>query len=154
MSARDAEDAARRDAAAATLREVWLLMADLVLDNERRREVSDALGISFGRARTVRRLARQPMSMGELAAALGIDPPNATVIVDDLESLGLARRRPHPTDRRAKVVEATRKGKDLARRADAILSTPPPGLSALGADDLEALRTILERVRHSCSSSP
>ena len=146
MSARDAEDAARRDAAAATLREVWLLMADLVLDNERRREVSDALGISFGRARTVRRLARQPMSMGELAAALGIDPPNATVIVDDLESLGLARRRPHPTDRRAKVVEATRKGKDMARRADAILGTPPPALSALSTDDLDALRRILTSV--------
>ena len=30
---------------------------------------------------------------------------------------------PHPTDRRAKVVEATRKGKELARRADAILAT-------------------------------
>jgi DNA-binding MarR family transcriptional regulator len=147
MSAPDAEDAARRDAAAATLREVWLLMADLVLDNERRREVSDALGISFGRARTVRRLARQPMSMGELAAALGIDPPNATVIVDDLESLGLARRRPHPTDRRAKVVEATRKGKDMARRAETILATPPPALSALSPDDLEALRRILASVR-------
>jgi DNA-binding MarR family transcriptional regulator len=85
MNARPADDAAR---------EVWLLMSDLVLDNERRREVSETLGISFGRARAVRRLARQPMSMGELAAALGIDPPNATVVVDDLESLGLARRRP------------------------------------------------------------
>jgi len=127
-------------------REVWLLMSDLVLDNERRRDVAEALGISFGRARTVRRLARQPMSMGELAAALGIDPPNATVVVDDLEALGLVRRRPHPTDRRAKVVEATRKGKEMARRANAILSTPPPALSALSADDLEALRRILERV--------
>ena len=127
-------------------REVWLLISDLVLDNERRRDVAEALGISFGRARTVRRLARQPMSMGELAAALGIDPPNATVVVDDLEALGLVRRRPHPTDRRAKVVEATRKGKEMARRANAILSTPPPALSALSADDLEALRRILERV--------
>ena len=127
-------------------REVWLLISDLVLDNQRRREVSDALGISFGRARAVRRLARKPMSMGELAAALGIDPPNATAVVDDLEALGLVRRRPHPTDRRAKLVEATRKGKDMARRADAILATPPPALSALGADDLEALRRILERV--------
>ena len=117
-----------------------------MLDNQRRREVSDALGMSFGRARAVRRLARRPMSMGELAAALGIDPPNATVVVDDLEAQGLVRRRPHPTDRRAKLVEATRKGKDLARRADAILATPPPALSALGADDLEALRRILERV--------
>ncbi|MEA2454119.1 MAG: hypothetical protein QOI45_381 [Thermoleophilaceae bacterium] len=127
--------------------QVWLLMSDLVLDHDRRREVSDALGISFGRARAIRRLARQPMSMGELAAALGIDPPNATVLVDDLESLGLVRRRPHPTDRRAKVVKATRKGKDMARHADAILATPPPALGALGTDDLEALRRILESVR-------
>jgi DNA-binding MarR family transcriptional regulator len=146
MSARPAEDAPDRDAASATSREVWLLMSDLVLDNERRREVSDALGISFGRARTVRRLARKPMSMRELARALGIDPPNATVVVDDLESLGLVRRRPHPTDGRAKVVEATRKGKDMARRADAILATPPPALSDLGTDDLEALRRILQSV--------
>ena len=127
-------------------REVWLLISDLVLDNLRRREVSDALGISFGRARTVRRLARKPMSMSELAAALGIDPPNATAVVDDLEALKLVRRRPHPTDRRAKLVEATRKGKDMARRADAILATPPPALSTLSTDDLEALRRILERV--------
>jgi DNA-binding MarR family transcriptional regulator len=143
MSPSPPEDASRGDAAAATAREVWLLISDLVLDNQRRREVSEALGISFGRARTVRRLARRPMSMGELAAALGIDPPNATGVVDDLESLGLVRRRPHPTDRRAKLVEATRKGKDMARRADAILATPPPELSALGSDDLEALRRIL-----------
>jgi DNA-binding MarR family transcriptional regulator len=135
MSARPTEDPAR---------EAWMLMSDLVLDNERRREVADALGISFGRARTVRRVARRPMSMGELAAALGIDPPNATVVVDDLESMGLVRRRPHPTDRRAKLVEATRKGKAMARRAEAILATPPPALSALGKDDLEALRRILE----------
>jgi DNA-binding MarR family transcriptional regulator len=132
--------------APATAREVWLLINDLVLDNARRREVSEALGISFGRARALRRLARQPMSMGELAAALAIDPPNATLVVDELESLGLARRRPHPTDRRAKVVEATRKGKEMARRADAILGTPPPALSALSTDDLEALRRILESV--------
>ena len=133
--------------ASATSREVWLLMSDLVLDNERRREVSEALGISFGRARTVRRLARRPMSMGEFAAAMAIDPPNATVVVDDLEALKLVRRRPHPTDRRAKLVEVTRKGKDLARRADEILGTPPPALSALSPDELEALRRMLKSVR-------
>lgn len=132
--------------ASSSSRDVWLLMSDLVLENGRRREVSEALGMSFGRARALRRLARRPLAMGELAAALGIDPPNATVLVDDLESQGLARRRPHPTDRRAKLVEATRKGKDLARRADAILSTPPPGLSALSSDDLETLQRILRTV--------
>ena len=131
----------------ATAREVWLLMSDLVLDNERRREVSEALGMSFGRARTVRRLARRPMSMRELADALGIDPPNATVVVDDLEARGLVRRGPHPTDRRAKLVEATPEGKALARRADDILATPPDGLAALDANELETLRRLLSRSR-------
>ena len=124
-----------------------MLMSDLVLDNMRRREVSEALGMTFGRARAIRRLARGPLSMGELAAALGIDPPNATALVDDLEDQGLVRRRPHPTDRRAKVVEATRRGKTLARRADDILATPPAALSALTSDDLEALQRILERLQ-------
>ena len=142
MNAPSGDDS--RDAAS---REVWLLMSDLVLENTRRREVSEALGMSFGRTRAIRRLARAPMSMRELADALGIDPPNATVVVADLESQGLVRRRPHPTDGRAKLVEATRKGKDLARRADAILATPPPGLGNLGADDLQTLRRILEGVR-------
>jgi DNA-binding MarR family transcriptional regulator len=128
-------------------REVWLLMSDLVLDNERRRDVADAVGMSFGRARTIRRLARRAMSMSELADALGIDRSNATVVVDDLEAQGFVRRRPHPTDRRAKLVEATAKGKRLARRAEAILATPPPAITALSAEDLQMLRALLERAQ-------
>jgi DNA-binding MarR family transcriptional regulator len=123
--------------------EVWLLMSDFVLDRLRRRAVSDALGMTFGRTRALRCLARAPMSMREFADALDIDPPNATVVVDDLESQGLVRRRPSPTDRRAKVVEATRRGKALARRADAILATPPAAIRGLEAGELDALRRIL-----------
>lgn len=124
-------------------REAWLLMSDLVLDHQRRRAVTEATGLTFSRTRAVRRVARQPMSMGELAEALGIDRPNATVLVDDLEAQGLVQREAHPTDRRAKVVKATRKGKALARRADEILAAPPAGLRELGAEDLFALRQIL-----------
>ena len=127
-------------------REAWLRMSDLVLDHERRRAVVETLGMSFGRARAVRRVARRPMLMSELAESLGIDRPNATTLVDSLEEQGLVRRRPHPTDRRAKLVEATRKGKSLARRADEILGTPPPALSTLDPRDLEALNGILERI--------
>jgi DNA-binding MarR family transcriptional regulator len=139
-----------RDAQAQDLaREVWLLMSDLVLDHQRRRAVSEAVGLSFSRIRAVRRVARRPMSMGELAALLGIDRPNATVVVDDLEAQGLVQRTPHPTDRRAKLVEATRKGKTLARRADEILSTPPAALADLDREDLEALQRILAAARQS-----
>jgi DNA-binding MarR family transcriptional regulator len=129
-----------------TARDLWLMMSDLVLENMRRREVSDAVGMSFGRTRAIRRLAKQPMSMRELADALVIDPPNATTLVDDLERLGLVTRGPHPTDRRAKLVELTTKGKALARKANDILATPPPALTALSDEDLESMRAILERV--------
>ena len=123
--------------------DAWLLMSDMVLDESRRRRVEDELGMSFGRTRAIRRIAAQPMSMSELAAKLRIERPNATALVDDLEARGLVRRRPHPTDRRAKIVEATAKGSRAARRAEEILSTPPPGLSELPAADLEALLRIL-----------
>ena len=127
-------------------REAWLLMNDLVLAHSRRRDVSESLGLSFAKIRALRQLSRQPMSMGELAGALGIEPANTTGLVDDLEARELVRRQPHPTDRRAKIVEATRKGKTLARRADEILSTPPPGLDALASEDLAALGRILRGV--------
>lgn len=126
--------------------EVWLAMSDLVLDQLRRRAVSDATGVSFGKSRALRRLARRPMSMGELADALDIEKPNATTVVAELEAAGLVRRRPHPTDGRAKLAELTARGRQLARRADKILATPPPGLTALSTEQLTTLAQILERI--------
>jgi DNA-binding MarR family transcriptional regulator len=126
--------------------EVWLMMSDVVLDQHRSREVAEAVGVSFGRMRAVRRLARRPMSMSELALALNIDKPNATTVVDDLEALGLVRRTPHPTDRRAKIVEATAKGAKLAAKADEILGRPPDALAELGRDTLNELRAALRTV--------
>ena len=66
-------------------RDAWQMMSDLVLDSHRRRVVSDQLGMSFGKIRALRRIADRPMSMRELAAQLGVDPPNLTTLVDDLE---------------------------------------------------------------------
>ncbi len=143
MESRPADEASSRHAQPATPHEVWLLMSDLVLDHQRRRVVAEALGMTFNRARAIRRLARQPMTMGQLAAALDIDPPNATGVVDDLEAHGLVRRRPHPTDRRTKVVEVTPEGEKAARRADDILAAPPPAIAALDHEDLDELRRIL-----------
>ncbi len=134
----------RRDRAA---REAWHAMADLVLDNQRRREVSDRVGLSFGKIRALRRIAGRPMSMRELAGLLGMDPPNLTTLVDDLERLGLVERQAHPTDRRVKLVVATPDGAALAQRAEEILEQPPAGLFELPDDELEILVRILARVR-------
>jgi DNA-binding MarR family transcriptional regulator len=136
------EDAAAPQSAS----EVWLAMSDLVLDRLRRRAVSDATGLSFGKSRALRRLARRPMSMGELADALDIEKPNATTVVAELEAAGLVQRRPHPTDGRAKLAELTARGRRLARRADEILAEPPPGLAALSPDELATLAQILVRI--------
>jgi len=127
-------------------RAAWSAMAALVLDNRRRQDVSEAVGLPFGRLRALRRLAPAPMTMGELAAAIGVDAPNCTPVVDDLEQRGLAERRPHPTDRRVRLVAATPEGVRLARKAQRIMGTPPAALRALSAPDLEALAAILAKL--------
>ena len=134
---------ARRDRSA---REAWQAMADLVLNNERRREVSEEVGLSFGKIRALRRIARRPMSMSELASMLSVDPPNLTAVVDDLERAGLVERQAHPTDRRVKLVVATPEGTALAHKADEILARPPASLCALPAEDLEGLVRILAKL--------
>ena len=40
----------------------------------------------------------------ETAAAMGIDPSTMVALIDELERTGLAKRRPHPKDRRAREV--------------------------------------------------
>jgi DNA-binding MarR family transcriptional regulator len=129
------------------VREAWQAMSDLVLDNERRRQVVDQAGLSFGKLRALRRIAARPLSMRDLAALLTMDPPNLTPVVDDLERAGLVERQPHPTDRRIRLVTATSAGMALARQAQDTLDRPPAGLVELPAEDLEALVRILARVR-------
>jgi DNA-binding MarR family transcriptional regulator len=122
-------------------------MRELVLSNERRREVSNALGLSFARIKALRRIDDAPMSMGELATSLSIDAPYMTLVVDDLERQGFVERKPHPQDRRAKMVVTTRKGKRAAARARAILERPPAELIALPDEELVALLQTLRAAR-------
>jgi DNA-binding MarR family transcriptional regulator len=135
----------RNDAA----REVWRTMSDLVLNNERKREVSAETGLSFGKTRALRRIVERPLPMGELAVLLGVDPPNLTTVIDDLERAGLVQRQNHPTDRRIMLVVATDAGAKLARQAVQILDRPPAGLSELSAADLGTLSQFLLRIQRS-----
>jgi DNA-binding MarR family transcriptional regulator len=105
--------------------------------------VSEEVGLSFGKIRALRRIARRPMPMSELASLLTVDPPNLTPVVDDLERAGLVERQPHLTDRRVKLVVATAEGTALAQTADEILARPPARLSALPAEELDNLVRIL-----------
>ena len=128
-------------------RAAWAVMSDLVLANERRQEVSEAVGLPFSRVRALRRIAAAPMTLTALAAAMSVDPPNCTAVVDDLEQRGLVERRAHPTDRRSKLVHITAAGARLARRAQRLWERPPAALRDLTADELRTLADILSRVR-------
>jgi DNA-binding MarR family transcriptional regulator len=58
----------------------------------------------------------------ELGAAMGIDPSTMVSLLDELERAGLANRRPRPTDRRAREVVITPKGRRLLERGRGLAS--------------------------------
>jgi DNA-binding MarR family transcriptional regulator len=119
-------------------------MSEIVLDHDRKDAVSEALDLSWARVRALQRLAAQPQTLRALADLLVADPPYVSLIVDDLEKRGLARRIPHPEDRRAKLVQLTAAGRAGAARAGAMLDEPPGALLEIPAEDLTALVRTLE----------
>ncbi|MDV3129806.1 MarR family transcriptional regulator [Mycobacterium sp. 21AC1] len=128
--------------------EVWRALTALVFDNRDswRRAVIEASGLPFSRVRILRRLARQPMSVKQVAQAATIDAPAATVGVNDLEERGLVVRETDPANRRCKVVSLTDAGRALVARIDAVEDPAPDALAALGADDLAALGALLAKI--------
>ncbi|GII62361.1 hypothetical protein Skr01_24460 [Sphaerisporangium krabiense] len=123
---------------------VWREMRAMVLDlHDRRRQVCAALGMSFIRAKALRRLAAGPATLRRLAADLATDAPYTTVIVEDLVRRGLVVREVDPGDRRQRIVTITEAGARAAALADAILSEPPAPLRALDPADLATLHRVL-----------
>ena len=61
--------------------------------------------------------ARKGAIQQELGSAMGIDPSTMVSLIDQLESAGLAGRRPHPKDRRAREVGITPKGRRILEKA-------------------------------------
>ena len=124
--------------------QAWQAMRALVTDRyDRRKQVCEALGMSFIRARALRRVAGGPMTMRELAAALGTDPGYTTVVVDDLERRGLVTRTVSPGDRRSKIVTITPAGAAQAGQAERILGDPPGPVRDLSPGDLADLARIV-----------
>jgi DNA-binding MarR family transcriptional regulator len=124
----------------------WRAMRALVLDHDHRKEVCDALDMSFVRIKALLALTGEPMTMRELATRLSTDPPYTTLIVDDLEARKLLARTVHPTDRRAKTVAVTPAGQDAARRAERLLNHPPAALRALSPEQLHTLDQTLAQL--------
>ena len=86
-------------------------------------------------------------SQRELAAALGLDPSQLVLLVDELVAAGLVERQAAETDRRTRLVVPTAQGRrvrELAgRAADAAVETP---LGLLGDAERDRLRDMLTRI--------
>lgn len=127
---------------------VWAAMCSLVLKQEdRRTEVAETLGMTFFRAKALRRLLPGPLAMHELTARLSTEKPYTTLVVDDLERRGYVRRSVHPDDRRSKIVTLTPAGVAAAEQAERILARPPRALLDLAPDELAVLDRIMARLR-------
>ena len=87
------------------------------------RAVNDEMagcGLSMARTKVLRRLCEQgPTRQSVLAADFAQSPHSITDIVDGLERLGMAERRPDPVDRRAKLVAITDAGRTALDAANA-----------------------------------
>jgi DNA-binding MarR family transcriptional regulator len=128
--------------------EVWRVMTTLVTDNRDswRRATADQTGLPFSRIRILLRLARGSMTVKEVAQAVTIDAPAATVAVNDLEDRGLVMRQTIPTNRRCKVVSLTDRGWSMVAAIHGIDDPAPEALAALDSNELKALRVAIAKI--------
>lgn len=107
-------------------------------------------GLTFARYEalvllTFARRGRLPMRvMGE---RLQLHPTSVTNIVDRLQADGLVRRTPHPTDRRATLVEITEAGATLRDAATKSVTSIGFGLTGLTPEQETQLTELLGQVR-------
>ena len=130
-----------------TASRVWTALHEFVTGQDRRRALHAALDLGPGKVEVLIKLAGGPMTLREIARAVDVDPPAATVGVDKLEARGLVHRTAHPEDNRRKLVHLTDAGREAAQRGQAILNEPPAELANLDSDDLVRLGEILTRLQ-------
>ncbi|WP_329268638.1 MarR family winged helix-turn-helix transcriptional regulator [Streptomyces sp. NBC_01451] len=83
----------------------------------------------------------------ELSTSLGYDPSAIVGLVDDLERLGFAERRPSPDDRRSRLVALTGNGRAFLRDTDeAGQRVTGELLGPLDAAERETLHALLQRI--------
>ncbi|MBO0981829.1 MarR family winged helix-turn-helix transcriptional regulator [Microbacterium sp. SD291] len=83
------------------------------------RELASAGKPSLSTLLSLRTLARfgHEGRVHDLSTALSITVGAASKLVDRMERAGLARRRPHPGDRRSSLIELTAQGEEVERDA-------------------------------------
>jgi len=99
--------------------------------------------------------AREGAIQLELGSALGIDRSTMVSLIDQLESAGLATRRPSATDRRAREIAITPKGRRLLQRARGLIAqVEDEVLAGLTEEERHELLALLRRALDSAPAQP
>jgi len=99
--------------------------------------------------------ARKGAIQQEIGSAMGIDPSTMVSLIDQLEAAELAERRPRPTDRRAREVAITPKGRRVLKQARELAARVEDDvLRGLTATERRQLLTLLRRALDSAPPQP
>ena len=103
-------------------------------------------GLRFSVIRVLLQLARKPLTVKQVADAVTIDAPAATVAINDLEDRGLVVREIFPSNRRCKLVSLTDAGRAMVATIDGIDDPASDILAVLDNDELRQLQSIVEKL--------
>jgi DNA-binding MarR family transcriptional regulator len=86
-------------------------------------------------------------AQSDLSEATFRDAPTMSRIVDGMETRGLIERRPHPEDRRIKLIHLTRHGRALEKKLVPLVEKLVAGMvEGIPERDLHTTRTTLRRM--------
>lgn len=108
--------------------------------------VSKELNLTPPQTHALMSLSDGPLRMRALADTLVCDASYITAIVDRLEELELAERRPSAIDRRVKEVALTAGGRAALDRLQQAMFEPPDALRSLSPEDQRDLARIARKV--------
>ena len=120
-------------------------------------EVLEPFGLTFPRyeALMLLYLSRQgALPLGKIGERLQVHRTSVTNTVDGLEKLGLVRRAPHSSDRRAVLAEILPPGREVAERATAALNEADFATEPLSGGDLEEIARVLRTLRVAAGDFP
>jgi MarR family transcriptional regulator, 2-MHQ and catechol-resistance regulon repressor len=99
-------------------------------------------------------LHKGPLPVNEIGKKILLTSGSITVAIDRLEKRGLVERRAHGTDRRARIVHLTMKGKNLITRIYAIHAADMEKLatSSLTKAERKTLISLLKKIGYKAAS--
>jgi DNA-binding MarR family transcriptional regulator len=120
-------------------------------------ELLEPFGLTFPRYEALMLLylsRRGSLPLGKIGERLQVHRTSVTNTIDGLEKLGLVRRVPHESDRRAVLAEIAPAGRKVAEKATAALNDADFATDPLSPAELTELSDLLRSVRVAAGDFP